>query len=64
MSADIPMKRGQLYPEQASVSLSVESMKKMRELKSIGVDIGELRRIAVERAIEDAYQKKITEKAS
>lgn len=50
----IPMKREKLYPEQASVKLSKDAMEKMRELKTRGVDVGELRRLAVTRAIEEA----------
>jgi hypothetical protein len=50
------MKREKLYTEQASVKLSREVMEKMRELKGMGVDVGELRRLAVTKAIEEAHQ--------
>jgi len=57
--SNVPMKRTKKYPAQSIVNLATETDKKMRELKGLGVDTGELRRLAVTEAIERAYSKMV-----
>lgn len=51
----IPMKRQKIFTEQVNAKITPELKQKVRELKNMGVDVGELCRNAISQAIEDAH---------
>lgn len=49
------MKRHKVYTEQVNTKIKPELKKMVTELKGLGVDMGELYRAAISKAIEEAY---------
>lgn len=59
----IPMKESVKYPEPLSLKVTTEVKQKLKMLKEMGVNVGELSRIALAEAIDKAI-KQLDERAS